>query len=317
MVIRHNKTIKVHHAPSIAPKSMASLQRRLTPIPVKSSIIKNVVSVAARPRVRVKVASNKKKPLSYRSSRQLPSTKIRLLPKRAVPHLATQQESQEQINSLKSRGVGRALIIVGNGPSHKEAALPQLAICSEIDIMSINKPDDRIWPTKYWLFCDSSQYKRHQAIWAGYGGTIINSVAIRNSKKNTIRIKTIHGKGFSTNLVKGMYVGRSSVYAALQVGIWMGYDHIYVFGIDMTSVGGKVYPWGANPDVSDSNRLKRFKYEAESYDWLAGNVGPEIKNKITFCSKYNPWPFMKKFDRLDHVEAVKIILGRHQKTLPT
>ena len=312
MVIRHNRAIRVRAAALPTIKPMASLQRRLTPVPVKSALVKNVVPVAARPKQRIVVQSSKKKPLSYRSTRQIPPTKIRLMPRpnAELSRAVGTQENCDSINRLRSLGVGRTLVIVGNGPSHKEAPLTKLMSCDLVDIMSINKPDDRLWPTKYWLFCDSSQYKRHQALWAGYGGTIINSVAIRNIKKNTVRVKTIHGKGFSTNLLKGMYVGRSSCYAALQVGIWMGYDHIYVFGVDMTSVGGKVYAWGTNPDVSDSNRIKRFKYEAESYDWLVGNVSPDIKSKITFCSRYNPFPFVDKFEKLDHMDAVDTIISR-------
>jgi hypothetical protein len=122
----------------------------------------------------------------------------------------------------------------------------------------------------------------------------------------------MQGKGFSLNLNNGFYIGRSSVYAALQVAIWMDYSHIYVFGVDMTAVNGKLYPWGSNPDVSDQNRAKRFKMEAESFMWLANNVDKKITSKMTFCSKYNPWDFVKKFEKLDHVEAVGIILQRLQ-----
>ena len=224
-------------------------------------------------------------------------------------HISTPQFDSSAAIALKNMGVGKILLIIGNGPSHTEADLPRL-VCEGIDIMSINKPDDRIWPTKYWMYCDNSQTTRHRALWSSYNGTIINSSSIRDIRPNTIRIKSSHGYGFSRNLKDGIFIGRSSVYSAIQVGVYMNYDHIYVFGCDMATVNGKLYPWGSNPDVSDGSRVERFATEAKFYNWMGDNLAQEIRNKITFCTRYNPWPFIKKFEKLDHVEAIDIILNR-------
>ena len=252
-------------------------------------------------RMRQNVAGNKAASLRTRHSR-------RGIDKRVNP---------AEIDSIKKVGQGRVLIIIGNGPSHKEAKLDKLRDINKLDFMCINMPDERVWPPKYWMFCDNSQLRRHKKMWNAFNtGVLINSAAVRERKQNTVRIRTLHGQGFSNNMHKGMFVGRSSVYASIQVGIWMDFDHIYVFGCDMCAVGGKLYPWGSNPDVSDKSRIKRFDTEATFYNWAADNVHDKFKKKITFCTAYNKYKFVSIFERLDHRKAVDIILDRHKNNPP-
>ena len=265
------------------------------------------VPVPLRPKVEpVQLKIRTKIPKQHR---QILNSKERVT--RSLPATKGISASDTVISSLGQVGVGRILLIIGNGPSHAEADLPRLAVLPNVDIMSINKPDKRLWPTKYWLFCDNSQQKRHSELWSNYTGTIINSIAVRILKENCIKVRTVSGKGFSLNLLKGMHIGRSSVYAALQVAVWMKYDHIYVFGVDMTAVNGKLYPWGSNPDVADKTRAERFVQEATHYNWMADNVSSQIRSKITFCTRYNPHAFIHSFENLDHVTAIDTIISRH------
>ena len=335
--LKHNKLVAVKSAPLVRGQSIIShVKHRLKPLPIKSintrvgtrakpkavrevaarkAVARKVAVAAPKPRTRVAAVSQKRKPLSYRASRRMPSTKLRMQPRRPImSHRGNRMAGVadlENIKKLRGIGNGRVLALIGNGPSHSDAPLPELLGHNKIDFMSINKPDERIWPTPYWLFCDNSQYRRHKTLWASYKGVVINSSAIRATKPNSAHIKTLHGKGFSLNPTKGMYIGRSSTYAALQVSMYMGFDHIYVFGCDMGSVGGKLYPWGTNPDVPDKSRLRRFKYEAEHFGWMSKNVDKELLKKITFCSKYNKWPFIKRFECLSHDKATDVIIERH------
>lgn len=317
----HNpRYISINNLKQIRPKPnnksllLKTKSKNINTIQPVRPIKANIKSVAA--------ISNKKQIQVAKRTRQIPNTRERALNinKANIKQLRTTKRSKTaqnaefgpNIDKIRDSGEGKILIIVGNGPSHAEAKLEKLLKNPYIDIMSINKPDSRLWPTDYWLFCDNSQYRRHKLLWNGYGGTIINTGSIKNIKPNTVRVISKQGKGFSRNLHNGMYIGRSSVYAALQVAIWMNYDHIYVFGCDMTSVNGKLYPWGSNPDVNDVSREKRFQVEATFYNWMGNNLDQNTKNKITFCSKYNPWPFIKKFEKLDHITAVSEILKRHK-----
>lgn len=216
------------------------------------------------------------------------------------------------IHDLKGQGRGKILVIVGNGPSINDVDLSPLKAIPHIDIISINKPVANIWPTEYWLFCDVSQYKRHHDLWDNYEGVIINTKAVPNQKPKCVKLKSMHGKGFSYNLLDGVHVGRSSVYVAMQVALWMGYDSIYIFGIDMSVLWKDgvmiTHFFGTNPDVKPDIRASRFDEEAKHYDHASSILSNEDRQKFTFCSSMNPYGFVNKFKRLDHKVAVSNIL---------
>lgn len=336
--LKHNSDIRVKSASVAMPKvritkptktSAVQARRRLKPLPVKEKKSK-IISIQQPRQSRSRLKQRVTKPavarnkthnlLPLRTTRVMPTTKSRMGKNRVSVRSSRSgfhQPDRSQVNKIKNIGQGKVLIIVGNGPSHKEAPLDELKKYAEIDFMSVNRPDDRLWPTDHWIFCDNSQLRRHKNLWHTYNGNIINSSAVRETKNNCVKIKSLHGKGFSHNLLTGMHIGRSSVYAAIQVGLWMGYDRIYIFGCDMAAVNGRVYPWGSNPDVADKARVKRFKYEAEHYNWFAKNGGAKAREKITFCTTYNPWKFIKFFENLNHMAAIDVISKRHAKeTIP-
>lgn len=259
---------------------------------------------------------SKSKPIIHRI-RQVPNTRQRMITRSSAPAPTPLFSAPNPaIDRIHGVGIGRILIIVGNGPSHREIPLEQLLDHDKIDLMSINRPDDRLWPTKYWLFCDGSQLTRHSDLWDKYEGIIINSSGIRKHKPSTVTIHTLNGKGFSLDLHKGIHIGKSSVYAAMQVSLWMGYDHIYIFGCDMAAVNGKLYAWGSNPDVDDASRLRRFDLEAENYQWMVNNVKTDLLDRFTFCSDYNRYKFIESFERLGQSTAVETILSRYQTGSP-
>jgi hypothetical protein len=221
------------------------------------------------------------------------------------------ESSTRRLRELHNSSTGRILVIIGNGPSVSEIDTAKLLDNPRVDIMSINRPDMRVWPTKYWLFCDISQLKRHHDLWQVYNGIIFNSTMITESRPGTILIKNIPGNGFSLDLTSGFNIGRSSVYAAMQVGLWLGYDKIYIFGIDMgaVNVNGKeiLHFYGVNLDCTADSRKKRFAEEAKYYEYAANTLQTDVKKKFYFCSSYNKFRFLDAFNRLDHHAAVDII----------
>ena len=337
MIMKHGKSpagaIGMVIKPAIAskPRIITLARGRMKPLPIKQRPIQtakppiehaNARKLASVP-VRMAASGRQKmvasgRPLMPPSGRarsqasgvaQAPTPGLKISkPAKIIAGAPIDRRFEAALHELKNSGMGKALVIIANGPSHKEADLTKLLDNPKIDMMSVNKPDDRVWPTKYWIFCDNSQQKRHGDLWNQYQGTIFNSSCVREEKPNTVKVRTLYGKGFSQNLFTGMYIGRSSTYAALQVGCWMNYDNIYIFGCDMAAVGGKLYPWGSNPDVNDKSRLDRFKIEAESYEWASNNAAKSIIDKIIFCGTYNPWPFIKKFRSIDHTKAADVIL---------
>lgn len=218
-------------------------------------------------------------------------------------------ESALNFAPLRGSKANRVLIIVANGPTHSMAALDRLKDHPRIDIMSINKPDMRLWPTTFWTFCDNSQLRRHRNLWEQYRGIIFNTSSIKEQRAGpTYKARTLNNLGFSTDMTQGVHIGRTTTYVGMQIGFYLGYDHIFVFGCDMCAVDGKLYPWGSNPDVADKNRAKRFNIEARSFEWAATNLSQDIRSRFTFCSEYNPYEFSDKFRRLPHKEAVDIAL---------
>jgi hypothetical protein len=224
---------------------------------------------------------------------------------------------KEAVNKLKNCGVGRILIMVACGPSITEADLPKMKDHPLIDFMSINKPDPRLHPTQYWVFCDQSQYTRNKDTFEKYTGNLINAWSVRARHKNQTLIRNKSGKGFSKNLSQGYHIGRSTTFANMQTAFWMNYDKVYIFGCDMCKPPGqdKLHFYGVNKDVEPSIRAKRFAKEAEHYMIGAKQLTAEERKKFVFCSSYNPWPFVKEFEKMDHKKAVDHILEKANEML--
>lgn len=218
------------------------------------------------------------------------------------------EKHHQAIMRLRDIGVGKILIILANGPSINEIAIEELNNKSNIDLMCVNKPNQKVWPTRFWSFCDQSQYTRNQSTWDMYGGTVINATAVRARSRYQTLIKNISGTGFSKDLVRGYYIGRSTTYASMQIALWMNYDKVYIFGCDMAAVNGKLHFYGQNPDVNNEHRVERFKQEAESFTYAAKNLSVDERHKFVFCSNYNKFSFIDSFQRMDHLQAVQLIL---------
>lgn len=220
-------------------------------------------------------------------------------------------ESAERIKLLKNKGVGKILLIVGNGPSLNEIETGKLKNHDRIESMSVNKPDQRLWPTKYWSFFDMSQYRRNEELWTSYNGIIINSTAIKRQKESSLQVKNLGGRGFSRDLTRGLHIGRSSVFASMQLAYWMNYDHVYILGCDMNpeGLGGKLHFYGTNPDVDPNVRKERFAKEAEYYDFAAEILNADERARFTFVSSANHWPFVVRFNKMSHEGSADRILA--------
>lgn len=217
---------------------------------------------------------------------------------------------KKKLEALRNSGVGRLLIMVACGPSILEVDLPKLKEHPLIDLMSINKPDPRVHPTKYWVFCDQSQYVRNKQLFESYKGTVINAWSVRARHPNQILIRNKSGKGFSKDLNQGYYIGRSTTFANMQTAFWMNYDKVFIFGCDMCQPPGvdKLHFYGRNEDVAPEIRVKRFQKEAEHYMLGAKQLTPQERQKFVFCSAHNTWPFLEHYKKMDHKVAVEHIL---------
>jgi len=291
--------------PVVKPLYQKPIHIRETP-PTKRNVVKSVVS-------------NKQKIVTTRKSHGVPKRH------NLIGSSVSYNQYKEKILSLRGIGRGRILVMLAPGPSILEAPIEQLKEAPNVDLMTINKPDPRVWPTRFWSFCDHTQYSRNQTTWDQYTGIILNSGGVRVKKHNQIIVRNKSGKGFSHDLVGGYYIGRSTTYASLQLALWMNYNAIYVMGCDMGKVtihkGDKdiemLHSYGTNPDVPEEKRLKRFAMEAEYYKYAAEHLKDKDRERIFFCSAYNKWGFVDRFNRLDHREAIGIILEKAQQLRQT
>lgn len=215
----------------------------------------------------------------------------------------------DKITNIKNVGVGKTLVMIACGPSILENDFSKLKDIPNIDIMVINKPLESVWPPKYWAFCDNSQHDRNKDAFNQYGGLIINSNVVKARKTNQIIVTAKATTGVSRNIHEGYVIGRSSVYANIQVALWMNYDKIFIFGVDMCAVSGKLHHYGVNPDVPESKRIERFKGEADNYNIMASKLPDEIRKRIYFCSSYNPFNFTTRFNKVSHIGAIDRIIS--------
>lgn len=214
------------------------------------------------------------------------------------------------IKNLQNKSVGKYLFILGNGPSLNSVDTQYLSKIDNTEMCTINVPDGRCWPTKYWAFYDISQFNMHRELYESFTGTIFNSTTIKGENPNSIKFKYLSGLGYSRDAVTGIYVGMSSVYATIQIAMYMNFDKIFVLGCDMNDKidKSKTHFYGVNPKVKPDTRLDRFKKEANWYDRMADTLSQEERNKIVFCSKgINNWRFMDYFPTLKPDEVVKHI----------
>jgi len=298
------KTPKIPASISVQPKNAVKIPTiHSKPISVVRAVTRNRPKPVARPKPSgVQTVSKKAYVVRKRSLTNVRPSHLR------KAHDALLGKHTDKIRELIGSGHGRILIIIACGPSVNQADFEKLKEHSKIDFLCVNKPDMRVWPSKYWVFCDQSQYNRNQEYWPGYKGTIINASSVRANHPKQILIRTLAGKGFSRDMTKGFHIGRSTTYASMQVALYMGYNKIYIYGCDMSAVDGQMHRYGQNPDVSNENRLKRFDKEAENYDWALRGMKQHEIDKFFFCSSHNPYGFADMFGRLDQIDAHITIL---------
>jgi hypothetical protein len=230
-------------------------------------------------------------------------------------------EAVGQILALKDSGVGKVLVILANGPSLAEIKTEKLCGQKSVDLFAINRPDKRVWPTKYWGFYDTVIYHRHLEEWQWYGGTVITSTSTLRYEKNVaytpanvVLVRRLDGMGFSRDLVTGFHLGRSSTYAALQTALYMNYDQVYILGHDMgTRPDGRMWFNNQAMDCNVQDRATRFDHEATFFDYAATQLNLDTRDRIIFSSNYNVWAFRNRFNNVDQDHVVEEVLAAAAK----
>lgn len=229
-----------------------------------------------------------------------------------MPRPALTPQQLARVEALRGVGAGRTLVILGTGPSVNQAPIERLVDHPTIDLMSVNRPDERVHPTRYWAIGDPKPAIRYRARMLDYPGQALLSTAtwLAGELPGAIYLNSLAGKGWSRELTKGYFIGKSTVYANLQTAMWMGYEHTYCFGVDMRPDAEQLWCYGDNPDAVPERRRAIMAQEASHYAWAAEHaLSPGERARIVFCSEgVNPWPFLQSFPRLKPETAVDTIL---------
>lgn len=153
-----------------------------------------------------------------------------------------------ELEKYKELYAKRRCFIIGNGPSLLVKDLEKLKAENEISFAAngiYHIYDDTNWRPNYYVIVDLFGYK----VWMqdGMKGNLQNSFFADYYYTN---IKKIEGAnyfhylssveetlGFSEDITKGLYSGRTVTYAMIQLACYMGIKEIYLLGVDWT--GGK------------------------------------------------------------------------------
>ena len=135
MIIRPKHVIKNIKS---TPRSATIIDTKIPATKFISTRPRNII----KPGVRLKQNVVNKKTYNY----GLHKTR-HMIPRRHM----VKKETHEKLLSIKNIGLNKILVIVAPGPSSLKINVEDLVNYSNVDVMTINKPDLRIWPTKYWL----------------------------------------------------------------------------------------------------------------------------------------------------------------------
>ena len=229
-----------------------------------------------------------------------------------------QGQSDKKITQLNGMGEGKDLAILANGPSLNEAPIEELMDKPKIDLLTVNIPDERAWPTKFWMMTDMNIYYRCQNYFKEFKGFLLaNHIEKRSAPKNMIRLRIHRQRGFSRDLLWGVHQGVSTTYMAIQAALAMGFNRIFIFGLDMSEdkKTGEMYHYGENPFIKKDNRLERFDMDAEYWGRaVEEEMTEEEIERIYICSELNPYGFAEVIGKVSPKEGVEILLNGNSRS---
>jgi hypothetical protein len=108
-------------------------------------------------------------PERFSSAAKVSETTTRQNPAVSKPRDRVPEDSKP-VSELRYQGRGKTLVIVANGPTHKQAALTELKGRDNIHLMTINKPDDRVLANELLVVLRSGTPVTLRSILAGLFG---------------------------------------------------------------------------------------------------------------------------------------------------
>lgn len=200
----------------------------------------------------------------------------------------------KELEKFKSIHSGKRCFILGNGPSLRFDDLQLLYEKKEI-CFGVNRIylayESTDWRPDYYVAVDNLIIQKDYSTIKKLPGIKfvrhINNMEYDWKNCDTYEFGGLmieEKQGFSQDIVEGIYSGWTVVYEAIQIAVYMGFDEIYLLGVDMTS-GIRSEAEGAHfyktPDRNENlpvgNRaisLRSFAYAGEVIE----RMGKKIRN---------------------------------------
>lgn len=215
-----------------------------------------------------------------------------------IPKAVAICQPDQRIMKYRNSGVGKRLIILGNGPSLNLISVKKTKEL-QLVTMGVNNVHNDFWQPDYWSVNDTQKANELHADLIRYNGVMFSVLPQKKICGEFIKLKNVQGK-WSNELNNGVVLGRSTVFLCLQVAFWMNFDKIFVAGIDMNPHEvGDLHFYGTNKTVDPKKRKERFANEAICYDNMISSLDASSLSKITLCVKgINPWPFATKLNNI-------------------
>lgn len=154
------------------------------------------------------------------------------------------------ITKFKNIHKGEACFLIGNGPSLRYTDLEILksnsAVCFGVNLI-FNIFEQTDWRPDYYVVTDYSVYKsyfRELSEIKGYKEMFIKKYyhcdeIIDNANYYQGNLTRCYGdkQKFSNDISKVIYAGYTVLFDAMQIAIYMGFERIYLLGVDFTQKG--------------------------------------------------------------------------------
>lgn len=152
----------------------------------------------------------------------------------------------ERLIKFKDIHKGERCFIIGNGPSLRMEDLDTLydynEICFGVNRIYLSYPNTK-WRPNYYVAVDTLIVQNdRQKIQSMEGTKFIrhfykmDNIWKKESEYEFCGLTARPGEPkFSLDIVDGIYIGNTVVYDAIQIAVYMGFEEIYLLGVDMTS----------------------------------------------------------------------------------
>ena len=197
----------------------------------------------------------------------------------------------EQISDFRDLHTGRSVFILASGPSLAEVDLTRLRrrIVIGLNRSSLVYPD-----THYHCTMDERLFKEYEEVLrkSRYLFTL-------EQRSFGIPIHLLGSEGFSHDLTEGIYSGYTVTYFALQIAVYMGFNRIFLVGLDLKHKPGHTHFFGIDP-VSKNHEKTEFPKMIRMLHYAADQLaGTDVK--VYNCS---PDTELECFERISFDSAV-------------